>query len=61
MLVNILIHSPALSVSLQLRDTEQRVLQPRAVYYIVQPSSLTQSLMFVCLSLFHLIPIKMLF
>lgn len=31
------------------------------VIYIVQPSSLTHSLMFVCLSLFHLIPIKMLF
>lgn len=31
------------------------------VIYIVQPSSLTQSLMFVCLSLFHFIPIKMLF
>lgn len=31
------------------------------VIYIVQPSSLTQSLLFVCLSLFHLIHIKTLF
>lgn len=53
MLVNILIHSPAHSVSLQLHDTARRALQPRAVN-LYCAAKLINSELNVCL--FELVP-----